>query len=350
MKRRRMEQFRIDEISLVDNPAQAKARVSIVKRVDKRRILTTPSAGHAHSISTEGPEGSRLMMGMTSFEPDANGRQHAHSWVMDEGGNVIIADVFGHTHGIGVMTMDKTTDGKRNGVSETDEEMRRRMEEERKRDEERKRAEKRLTNIIQLSTDEFDVFKSLSGSDADAFLEASPTDRANQIAKSRESDPVVYTSLDGVEYRKSADAQIVALVRKNDELQKGLQLQQAAARRVDLEKRALDEFPNLSGSDEVKANLLGAIESLPESARSDVLKMVKAGDAGLGKAFTRVGSNEGAPDEGSTPEQELQKFAEGFAKSAGKPLDEAMYAEALATAEGRELLKKHREYKTRREN
>lgn len=105
MKRRNvMKEFRIDEISAVDHPAQAGARFVIAKRdMSKRLAMTTMSAGHAHLIvGTQGMNdmASELRAGKTSYTEG-----HAHDWFADDAGNIIVGDAMGHTHGIAAMVM-----------------------------------------------------------------------------------------------------------------------------------------------------------------------------------------------------------------------------------------------------
>ena len=107
-KKRVMKEFAISEISLVDNPAQPQARIAILKRDEpmakNRRALTTMTAGHAHSIILMDGY-SDIKAGRTSFAEMPQGADggHSHDWVMDDAGNIIIAESHGHTHGVGVL-------------------------------------------------------------------------------------------------------------------------------------------------------------------------------------------------------------------------------------------------------
>lgn len=111
--KRRMVKFKINEISLVDNPAQKPAKIAILKReepaavtkagIGARLALTSPTAGHGHQLvlMQGGPSGlNELRSGQTSYNDG-----HQHEWLMDDAGNIILAEAMGHTHGIGVMVM-----------------------------------------------------------------------------------------------------------------------------------------------------------------------------------------------------------------------------------------------------
>ena len=58
-KLRRVVKFRLDEVSLVDRPAHAPARIAIMKRavdtptvepIQKKMAMTSLTAGHAHAV------------------------------------------------------------------------------------------------------------------------------------------------------------------------------------------------------------------------------------------------------------------------------------------------------------
>lgn len=113
-RRRRMEKFKIDEISAVDRPAQSSALALIMKRgtsehgVNKRIVLTSAYEGHAHAVSING-DAREVGGGMTM---PAEG--HVHPFMIDDDGNVIIGETEGHTHEVNINTrniMIKNDDG-----------------------------------------------------------------------------------------------------------------------------------------------------------------------------------------------------------------------------------------------
>jgi hypothetical protein len=116
-KRRRVKKFRLDEISLVDRPAHAPARIAIMKReadtpvvesIQKKLAMTSLAAGHAHAVVMvrAAPDGlAELRAGQTSFVDG-----HAHDWVMDDAGNIIFADSEGHSHGLSILITKEQLD------------------------------------------------------------------------------------------------------------------------------------------------------------------------------------------------------------------------------------------------
>lgn len=430
MKRRVMKEFRIDEISLVDNPAQPKARIALMKRLDASRALTTADAGHAHSIVLSDGRAD-YKSGETSYELDSNGVHHSHPWMANEAGEVTIGMAAGHTHGVAMIaksgdaeltaeevTMEKRTfsakererlaqeglalpdgsfpivtradlrnaiaafgrapkskrlqvarhikrraralgamdmlpeegelaellnkgladsdNGGHNARGEVDMDELKKLQEQI--EAERKRAD-RLEKIAALSAEERAHFDRLQESERDSFLEKSREERAADLRKAAEADPVVYTCADGTELRKSAGELTIRMAKQNDELAKKLAEQERLAKQADLEKRAAEQFANLRGDVAEKAALLGAVESIEdEDLRKKVTEMLKAHDSGLGKAFERVGSSS-APTEKSAAD-ELDALAKSYAQENKVDLSVA-YAKVLETPEGEALYNKH---------
>ena len=86
-RRNVMKDFRIDEISAVDSPAQAGATVTMFKRDDgmeKRFGVLGSVEGHQHLMDVMGPNGSN-QTGFTTFN---NG--HSHEWVRRGDGTIVI--------------------------------------------------------------------------------------------------------------------------------------------------------------------------------------------------------------------------------------------------------------------
>ena len=109
-RKRIMQEFRINEISSVDSPAQEGARVAILKRDEpsakKREIqkgmgdlLTSEEEGHQHGISIGAYEGSVEIRVMYSQGPEAEA-SHDHPVVRSPEGQYTLGMVAGHTHAI----------------------------------------------------------------------------------------------------------------------------------------------------------------------------------------------------------------------------------------------------------
>lgn len=70
--------------------------------MQKRIALTSPVAGHSHTLSTAIGELGEARRGTTSYVDG-----HAHDWIMDEAGNIEIGHAMGHAHGIGALVMKR---------------------------------------------------------------------------------------------------------------------------------------------------------------------------------------------------------------------------------------------------
>ena len=356
-RKRRLKKLRLDEISIVDQPAHGGARVAIMKRASDpvakgaAMAITTPVAGHAHSIimvQGMGDQLSDLRAGRTSYAED-----HAHDWIMDDAGNIIIADAMGHSHGIGAMVM-KNDETLADGVLAADDQTKTvagvtkadhgqqdgHMTPEELAAIEKAAADKlaiekaradRAEQIVQLSPSQRAHFDVLKSDEQDAFLSAEGKDDIVKNAQS--ADPVVHVDFDGNEYRKSADPIVLRLVKSNDELRKQALKAESVAKRATFEKRAGDELGHLTGDLSAKADLLTAVDSLPVEKREAVLTILKSKDAGLAMAFKAVGTS----DEGNGEidvDAKLNELAKSVAEKNPNLTPEQAYVKALTSPEG----------------
>lgn len=367
-----LKEFEIDEISVVDNPAQPMARIALMKRQEQpieknRRGITTMSAGHAHSFVLLTGEG-EIKAGTTSYSIDAaTGVSHTHDFVVDDAGNVIFADSAGHNHGVAVLVKNEDTDlvelvEKVGDYEDEDEDSNNKAEktigdkEPNMTDQQHQAAEEQVAKadydaaiaraeraeaIAGLSKADRKTFDELDDDGKEEFMRGD-SDKREKMAKAlTDADPVVHTDLDGNEYRKSAGEALVRLARQNDELRKSQAAAEAIAKKADLERRGGETFGNLPGETVVKGALLGAIEGIKdETLRGQVLDAVRSHDAGLGKAFERVGTAEGGSSGGGSPSAQLDELAKAYADKKGIPFGKA-YNEVLDSPEGRALYTQH---------
>ena len=100
-KKRIMTKFTISEISGVDVPAQAGARLTIMKRHEEGEVfkggaaLTSNKKGHAHLIFLDSAE-----QGGHTSHTKSTGEEfgHSHPWVINAEGNIVIGQSEGHDH------------------------------------------------------------------------------------------------------------------------------------------------------------------------------------------------------------------------------------------------------------
>lgn len=341
-KYRIMQDFEIHEISAVDSPAQEGARAAIMKRAQTKNfeyakpLLLSEEKGHTHILDDIGNGGE------TSWSriPGEDGG-HTHPWVRNADGGIDIGAADGHGH---TVSLSKES----GGAAEPKPKDIQKMETEKKTEdggaellqaqvtELTKRAE-RAEKVAELSDEQKAHMGTLEKDGQDAFLSLSADDREAVIAKTREADPVVYTTDDGVELRKSAGDQLVSMAKKLDAQNRKLEKAEQLAKRQDLEKRAA-AFENLPGELTAKVALLEAVDGIEdEGVRKSVLEILKADDAGLAKAFEEHGTTE-APDAGDAEAQletlakkisvdQKVSLAKGWELAAQTPEGRALYAQ-----------------------
>lgn len=271
-----LKEFKLDEISAVDSPAQAPARVSLLKRQE--------------------PQEPEEQAPASSEEPT-------------EAGNV-------HKSGENPMNED-----------------------EKKQLEELTKKLAKAEAILALSPEQRAHYDGLAGDAQDEFLGKSAEDRESivkaELAKASDENAVVYTDSEGTEFRKSDDPRLVAMAKRADEERKARIAAETLRKADELKKRA-DEFKHLPGEQETKVELLKAVDSITGDAREKVMELLKAHDGGLKDAFEKRGTTEGK-DGGESPKAQFDELVKK-AREEDKSLTEAKaMVKVLETEEGARL-------------
>jgi hypothetical protein len=178
--------------------------------VAKKSLLTTSSAGHTHLLM--GVDDS--MAGTTSSErvyvegqvTDSYGTYHSHPWVKNADGSIVIGEAMGHTHealsdgeaAVAKSGARNSTPTKPTSTVKTHQ-------------------EPTSMKPTVLTEAQFAHYSKLSGTEAEAFITKSHTDREVELQKTRDADPVVYKTADGTEIRKSAGELAVKFAKQADE-------------------------------------------------------------------------------------------------------------------------------------
>lgn len=356
-KRRIMRTFKINEISAVDNPAQAGARAVIMKRdevIDHEKLvkigeaaLTTAVSNHSHLIEFQDFDNMPTASGTTTWQND-----HTHPWIMLDDGSIIIGEASGHTHDIDALSKaaveerHQTRLAKKKAAAEPssptgvtpmpNEDIAKKLE----------TAEKtvkalilKIAAISAFTLAEHQHFAKLGEKDQDVFLALEKEDRAAELAKITDADPVVYKAADGTEFRKSDDPRLVSMAKQGDVDRAELTKARKESEDASFEKRATEDFPHLPGELVTKVALLRAIEKGEQITDAETLTAVhailKACDKIIAKGFKTFGSL-GQPEADGNAEQELDKLAKDYAK-ANKVTFAKAYTEVLSTEEGSKL-------------
>ena len=368
MKRNIMKEFRMDEIGAVDRPAQVGAKMTIMKRhVEKRLALTTMTAGHAHMIvgtTSSSEEMGELRAGQTSFTDG-----HSHSWIMDDAGNIILADSEGHTHGIGALIMksdlealanvlpkegsladllkegQETVSEKTATKSGASEDIMPKPEDQAAKDKAVKdqidKLEKRAKHaekIAELNDAEKTYMKDLGKKDQDRFLGLDADGRANELKKNDEDDKIVFTD-NGTDYRKSDDPRLVNLAKAAKAEREKSDLLAKAAKDTELQKQA-SELQYLPGETKDKIALLKGIDAMSDEDRSTALDNLKAQNKLMEKHFKTLGTTT-SPKTGENAENDLDEMAKSLQEKDPTLTEAQAMVKAMETPEGQALYAKH---------
>jgi len=177
-------------------------------------------------------------------------------------------------------------------------------------------------------------FSKLSEGEQSQFLKLSAEQRKEALNKQADEDPVIYKSADGIEYRKSADPQVVALAKRLDAATKEAQLEKAAREHDRLSKRAGSELSHIAGEHEAKVALFKAVEGIQdEGLRDKVTEVLKSANNLAGPAFRKAGQKASMAGEGGDPNEELEKLAKRYSEENKVDLVQAR-ADVLNTPEG----------------
>ena len=198
-------------------------------------------------------------------------------------------------------------------------------------------------------------YRVLSKRDQESFLGMTAVTRDSEVKKAADADPVVYTTSDGIEIRKS-DGKLAELqAKKIDAQEKELTKARDIATSARFEKRADAELRHYPKSAAVRGRILKAVETefAPKDASKpteiekkqleEAMGVLKAGDKALSKSYTRSGvmtdrgSDEVEVDEDA--EEALDTLAKKYAKENKISFHKA-YDVVVQTDEGQRLYNK----------
>ena len=361
-RKRVMQEFRIDEISSVDNPAQEGARVVLMKRAEPldtsglenevkhevqkgmgglADLLTSEEEGHQHGISVSRCEGEIEYYVSYGSGPDDEGG-HSHPLARSDDGYVL-GVVAGHTHTIDQETISQAVLAlvTKNDAAKGEEAMTEKTENQ-PTVEELQTQLVRTQAVVALNTEERAHFDALSEEAQTAFLAKSADGRKTEIeaiAKAEhDANPVVYTTADGTEFRKSDDPRNIAMAKRLDATEKENATLKAKDEQAALEKRAETELPHLPGEVKTRAAMLKAIDGIEDTAQREAAhNVLRAQNETLAKAFETHGH--GGQSEPGSPDDQLDKLAKAHAEKESMSY-QAAYADVLTSPEGRALYAK----------
>lgn len=152
-----------------------------------------------------------------------------------------------------------------------------------------------------------------------------------QIAKGEQDEDFI--TIDGEQVLKSAVP--APLLKRLEDQQARIEKMEQAEQARDLQKRAEEAFPNLAGTPAQKGLLIKALDGIEvQEDREAVEKSLKAADAAVSRLFKEVGTAVG--DDSTSATARLKKMAEDRSTDKGESYETA-FAEVTKTSEGRKL-------------
>jgi len=173
------------------------------------------------------------------------------------------------------------------------------------------------------------------------FLGMTPEQRSSEVAKATEEDPVVFTTGDGIEIRKSADPLMLSLAKQADKNAKENLALKKANEDADLEKRVSENMATIPGDTSAKIALLKAVDGIEDKeTKESVLMIIKAHNDTAVLSLDKLGDRGEDILEG---EAEIEKKAKEYQKDHKIESYEQAYSKFLETEEGKELYKRMNE-------
>jgi len=292
--------MKLDELSLVDSPANKASKISIVKRsnedgMDKRT--------HTSDMSETEKRRFEELKRQGMSETDAREKVMSERTNKDSGPS-------------GGSGGDVSTDAGTTGKTQKVDDLQKQVDS--------------LTSQLQSLESQVQTH-GLSVSKKD--------DGTVQINKASEDETIEGPS-GTVIYKSQVGPNAFEMMKaQNEELRKMRERQE----QEDLRKRADSEIPNLKGTADERGALLKAVDSIAdETTRNKVKETIKAADGAAKHAFAEVGKS--VEDDESSATARLNKMAQDYAKENNMAFESA-YAEVSKAGEGKRLFNESRREK-----
>ena len=302
--------FRWDELSTVDNPAQETATMDIHKRNAEKNdyveIASSVTDGHQHGIRVSINNG-RLDLLVMYATSSADENSHDHQVIRQDDGNYTLTMNAGHSHtlsqtdieavieeaiknksltvssGQTATTVRKSIPFQSRSLKVNEEDIP--MTKEEKERLEALEAENKTLKTVQGFSEERKAFyDSLDDTAKAAFLEKSEKDQDADIAKAKEATDAKEPKSEKSDGDFDAQTEIEALKAKNAELELNAEVSEV-----------LKDLTHYPGSDEEKRVLVKTVLANPnEKEREVLLKNLKAQSVDASKSTITVGSSDKA--------------------------------------------------------
>jgi len=184
-------------------------------------------------------------------------------------------------------------------------------------------------------SDEMRTFFNALKTDAekDAFIAMTAEQRQAEVKKAKDGDETI--TIEGQTVRKSevgaSQFEILkAQAKRLDEAEKSIRTANERAATASFEKQAVEDYSHLPGTVQERAAVLAHVATASEAVRKTATEILKAAEATAKAAFGRAGSNHRKSGEGKTAAEELDELAREHAKT-NKVSFEKAYASVMET-------------------
>lgn len=351
MTKKIMREFRIDEISVVDRPAQKGAKMTIMKRQDPALDTIAKYYGEAQqgkdfkTLLDENENRKKIWEAREEIYPLIDAlTTSVNSILADETVQDKMSRVEQNVSDFLVALRDKLPDveeeltkffedlnaeylGNVNKQREnnmpdntkTVEELTatladvtKSLEEMTEKLEKAEAARVEAETMAKMSDDERAYIAKMSDKDKADLMAMSEADRKKKMDGMKKNDETV--TVEGKVIAKSAVGdETFALYKRMADAEARIAKAEEKAEMAAFEKRAADEYANLPGTDAEKAAILKAVASLGDEVAGNIETILKAANEANAEAFKTIGKNGSADD--NSAEAKLEKRAKEIAKA-----------------------------------
>lgn len=298
----KLKNLTLDELSLVDVPANSQARVSIFKQAtgieNDQLVDTITKIGHTFTEHLRREE----------FDRQAWDLMDALRQSMRDAVAVGSQDMMRQSVVEFMETMREKFPNVeaqlQKGVDMSIEELQNKLE--------------KAEALASMSDAEKEFMKSLDANGQEAFMKSKPEERTEAMKVAKAADESI--TVNGHEVKKSAVGAGMFEIIKSQQAELQAQKDAIAKSNEQLEmerltKRASDEFGHLPGKPEDVAAVLKHVGSMPEDVQGTMNAILKAANESATKAFVTKGHSGGTMPVGNSATEELDKLAKAHAES-----------------------------------
>lgn len=174
-----------------------------------------------------------------------------------------------------------------------------------------------------LTDDQVAYLRGLDEPGREEFLAKSGAERTAIVKAAQDADPVLHTTSDGREIRKSMDPHgiLIPAIKRAEAADAAAAVAVKKANRAELEQRTEKLTKNLAGTLEARCAVVEAVEAIADPGiRKAALAVLASGNSRNAAAFEMQGFDAGAATDASPAADRLHKMAEDRVKATGETI------------------------------